>query len=193
MYNISYEAGCCNCKQSDGIRRLYSIINGDPELIKQKTEFEVMEKLELWRSRDGNLCEFCSSPAVNVFDVKINDYPLFNFDRLVNRCKSEKGYLLVVQITKKDRDIKMNIGGSPVFDMSFLKDAILKVFGSIHERPDYIYKPHDKGSFYICISGFPRQNGFDIKIERFDTLGISKYELDNALMELPAKYGISLL
>jgi hypothetical protein len=194
MIFISSLLGCRNCLQSDGIRHMYSLMDGDSDEYQEKTEFEVMTLLERWRAEDDKRCEFCGSSNVEVHEVEVSNYPLYDFDRLVERCKSEGEYLFMLNIDKRGSDISLRPGGSTKFHPDFLKDAILKIIDTINDRPNDNFVAQIKGNFFICVSG-----GFDffsdksfVRLERFRNSGLTRSELLSAIKPFATQVGISI-
>jgi hypothetical protein len=191
MIFISSLLGCRNCLQSDGIRHIYSIMDGDYNEFIEKTEFEVMTLLEHWRKEDGKSCEFCGSSNVEVHEVSVSNYPLYDFERFVERCKSGIEFLFMINIDKRGSEINMSPGGSSKFHPVFFNDAIRKVVDTINNRPDNNFQTQAKGNFFICLTG-----GFDyisdksfVRLERFRNSGLTRNELLNAIKPLTQQLG----
>jgi hypothetical protein len=194
MIFISSLLGCRNCLQSDGTSHLYSFMDGNSDEYQEKTEYEVMTLLERWRAEDDKRCEFCGSSNVEVHEVEVNNYPLYDFDRLAERCKSEGDYLFMINIDKRGSDITMRPGGNKEFHPDFLKDVILKIIDTINSRPNDNFVAQIKGNFFVCVSG-----GFDffsnksfVRLERFGISGLTKSELLSAIKSFAKQVGISV-
>ena len=84
MITVSFFLGCRECHSSDNIEHLYMLMDGDYEKYLKKTEFEVMTQIEQWREEENKKCDFCGSSNVEIFDVKINGTPLYNYEYLIN-------------------------------------------------------------------------------------------------------------
>jgi hypothetical protein len=191
MIFISSMLGCRDCLQSDGVRHTYSLMDGDYDEYIEKTEFEVMTLLEHWRKEDEKSCEFCDSSNVEVHEVAVSNYKLYDFERLVERCKSDNEFLFMLNIDKRGSEITMAPGGSSKFHPVFLNEAINKVIDTINDRPDHNFNSQVKGNFFICVTG-----GFDffseqslVRLERFRNSGLTRNELLNAIKPLTQQLG----
>lgn len=194
MINISSLLGCRNCQQSDGANHVYLLNGGNKQEYQVKTEFEVMTLIENWRIRDNKTCQFCGSSNVEVYEVEVEDYPLYNFNRLVEKSKSQGEFLFLLNFDKTGSEISMRPGGSRNFHSKFLNLAIQMVIETIKNRPEDNFIPQKNGNSFIGISG-----GFDFfdekpfaKLERFRSSGLTKKEMLSALKPFAQQAGISV-
>jgi len=176
---VSYSIGCRNCWQSDGIVHMYSLMGENFLVFKNKTEFEAMIEVENIRKRENEKCEFCGSSNVSVENIKVNDLPLYDFDRLVKECKSTDSQMLIINIDKRGANLTLKPGGSPKFTPFFLIKATFKIFEVLNDRPDGYFQPQNKGNFNTCVFG---SNDF-VRIERLATGGITKNEIINEIKQ----------
>lgn len=194
MIFISSLLGCRSCSKTDGIPLMYSLIDGNYDKYQKKTEFEVMKTFERWVAEDNRTCEFCGSSNIEILEVEVNDYKLYDFNRLVERCESESEYLLMFNIDKSDSNISIRTGGSTNLPKAFIRDTIIKLIETSQERPDTNFLGQTNGNFFVCTSG-----SFDlftnkslVKIERFRSSGVTRKELLSAITPLAQQVGISI-
>ena len=106
---IKYETGCRDCMATDGIPSIYSIFDDNPQNWISKAEYEVVKIIENWRERDQLCCTGCGSHNVEVTDVLIDGKPLYNFEKLSERCIPAN--LFMIDITKKMEIFMLNLAG----------------------------------------------------------------------------------
>jgi hypothetical protein len=194
MIIISYNLGCRNCLQSDGVRHITTLEGADLDEYRRKTEFEVMTQVENWRVEDGLTCKFCGSPNVEILDIHISDFPLYNYDNLVSKCKIKREYMLIINIVKDGSNIKLSHGGSEEIMVGFVESAIQKIISTINSRPTNQFTSQQKGNFFVCITG-----GYDIfddkanvRLERFKSFGLTQNEIFNEIRPLAEQVDISI-
>lgn len=187
MTQILYNIGCRNCLQSDGLFHTYNWVDGKQEEIKDKTEFEIMNLIEIWLLGVGQLCHNCGSSNVEVLDIEIDDYRLYDFEALDKKIIHKKESMLQFNIDKRAAKIKLTRGGSPELDTSFLKAAIIQIIDLLNQRTSYTYLSQIKGNFFICLTG---SNDKNIRIERLRYHGLTRSEIINALNPVAEKLGI---
>ena len=194
MISVSFLLGCRNCSQSDGITQIYSVIGEDSNEYLLKTEFEVRNLILQWRIRDDKRCVFCDSTNVEVHKVEVNRTPLYDFESIVARCKSRSEHLFMLNIDKRGEDFSLSPGGSSTqFPPNFLIGAVIKILKTIKDIPDDNFLTHDKGNFFICVSG-----GFDffsykarIRIEALRFSGIKREYILKAIEHFNKELEIS--
>lgn len=189
---ITYLVGCRNCLNGDSVRHQYLITDENDDEFRKKTEFEAISLIEIWRKEDKRNCVFCTSSNVEISDVAVNDYKLYDFDRLVMQCKITGEYMLIVNVNKRNSQISMQKGGSPELDQEFLKLAVSEIVNLIESKPEEQFKSHEKGNFHICITGGTifRRLGPKIRIETVSLVGIAKDEILKAIKPLMNEVGI---
>ncbi|MFA5782288.1 MAG: hypothetical protein WC868_08465, partial [Bacteroidales bacterium] len=193
MISISFNIGCRNCLKSDGIQRFYSLITEDKKKYQCKTEFEIMLIIEKWRAKDNKVCDFCGSTSVEVLDVKVDNFPLYDYDRIINRVIADYQFMLLINIDKRGSQIDLKLGGSQKFESNFLKAALLEIINTVWQRPGDNFIPQVKGNFFMAVSG-----SFDFlddtnhaKIERYNNAGITQNEILQAIKPFAEQTGIS--
>src|SRR5687767_4659645 len=121
MTPISFDKVCRFCLKTNGVRSIY-MVNGNLENQKKKTEFEFKETVEKWLKEDKKKCEFCDCPFIEVSNIEIGDYKLYDFDRLVNDCKQKDGELFLWNITKSSKNtVELKVGGKTAHDPLFIR------------------------------------------------------------------------
>ena len=145
MVTISSFLGCRNCFKSDGIGHMYFIKNVDLSDFQSKTEFEVMKQIEGFRNNDNEKCIFCGSTNVEVYDVEINDKPLYNYQKLITRSRLLNNFVLFIKIDKKNGITNFQIENGRNHSRSFLELALRSIIDTIAIRPDSHYFSKEKG------------------------------------------------
>ncbi|AEE51130.1 hypothetical protein [Haliscomenobacter hydrossis] len=194
MIFISYSLGCRNCLHGDGMRHMYSIIDEDEITYRNKTEFEVLRLIEKWRTEDKKNCSFCGSDNVEILDVEVNDHPLYDYEKLVERCFEEDEYMLQIDIEKQDNQTDMNLGGSPKLERSFLKSAIVEIVKTVRASPSGYFTPHHNGSFFICVTGASdvRNDKNITRVERFWSAGLTQEEILKSINPIAMQIGVKI-
>lgn len=194
MISITYNIGCRNCLQGDGITHRYSLTDGDEYTYKKKKEYEVMTLIEKWRKEDEHNCSFCGSANVEVLDVAVNDHPLYNENYLKQDYDDYGYYILMLNIDKAGSEIKLKPGGHNKFDTDFLKKAVTQIVTTIKNRQDEFFKIQTSGNFFICVNGGMNweYERIDVHIQRFRHAGLSKSEILNAIQPFANQIGISI-
>ena len=193
-----FNVGCRNCLNGEE-RQAYFLQNGEESIYKKKTEFEVKTLIEKWRKADKHICRFCNSDNVEVVDVSIANYRLYDFDRMVRECHYKKNNaisdesIFEINLDKTNSQIKVKIGGEKTVNKDFLKACFQKILDTISQFPDETFKNHSNGNFLISLSGgfnFNKQIE-EIQIQRCMSVGISRNEILKEVNLLEEKYGIS--
>jgi hypothetical protein len=126
-----------------------------------------------------------------VHEVTVSNHKLYEFEKLVERCKLNNEFLFMLNIDKRGSEITLSPGGSSNFHPVFLNDAINKVIYTINDRPDHNFLSQSKGNFFICVSGgidiFSEQSF--VRLERFRNSGLTRNELLNAIKPLTQQLG----
>lgn len=192
MVLISYNTGCRNCLQSDGMRKIYPLMDGDIDKIQTKTEFQIITEIEKFSEQNNITCDFCSSENVEVFDVEVNENKLYDYDKIVERCQEEDEFILQININKSGTNITLNPAGSLRFEKNFLKQAFIDIRKTIMNRPDNHFKIHENGVMLMCVTG--GNYIYDIpytRIETFRSVGLSKEQILNEIQKFKNHTGIS--
>lgn len=188
MSIISYEVGCRNCLNSDGIRHSY-INDFELQQYKDKTEYEVMIEIERFRLDVGLKCQFCGSKNMEVNDIEVGG-PLYDFNKLVSRSKITDEYMLLINIDKRGSELITERGGSRVLDDEFFAFALDKARNLVCSLSNEKFTPHSKGNLLICLTGVydNHEANFNIQIERFRICGLTKAEILNSFKEIFESY-----
>lgn len=185
---FSYKLGCRDCLKTDGVNRISIMADAEFEEYELMTENEVALLIEEWRENAGNECKFCGGINEEVLEVKIDDYFLYDFDRLVKECISKGGFMLNLSIDKSIFDITFNPGGSPYLPTYFVEEALIQLINKIETFPESKFIPKDIGNCFFCLSG----NG-EIKLQRFRSAGFSKKAIILCIKQFAnQKYAIDL-
>jgi hypothetical protein len=165
MISIFYEVGCRECLRHDGMKRMYTLMDGNFEKYQKKPEYEVVSLILKWIGEDRHTCPFCGSTNLEVHDVFIDDYRLFDFERLGKRT-AEYVMSMMINIDKRNTSIIPNVTKTVMFDANMLELAIKRVFDFVKSLPDNYFIAHSRGNFYIAVSASYLTNP-PITIERF--------------------------
>lgn len=193
-----YDIGCRYCFNGEE-NHSYLVQNGDISFYQKKTEFETKILIEKWRKEDGHFCKFCSSNNVEVLEVKVGDYPLYNFNRLVNECKHKKNNLISdesifeIRLDKTNSEIKVEIGGEQKINRDFLKKCLSEIIELINQSPIESFISHKEGDFFISLSGGLnfKTHVEDVKVQRCRRLGYGKEELLKCMNQVVINFGFS--
>lgn len=85
MVNIDYFLGCRNCLKGDPSRHSYVIYDVSEEEYLGKTEYELIEVVEDFRTSKDLNCPFCNSRNVEVTEIRVDGCILYDYEKIVNR------------------------------------------------------------------------------------------------------------
>jgi hypothetical protein len=176
------------------IHHMYNLTDGDFDEYKNKAEFEVMTLIEKWRLEEAQTCEMCGSPNVEVLQVQVNDYPLYDYDNLVERCRANHDYMIMFNIDKRGSDINLQHGGSQNIEKDFYEAAIQQIIDLLNYRPPNTFTPQIYGNFFICLIGgynFMEEKVI-IRLERFRSSGLTRDEILNAIRPFAKQIGVTI-
>ena len=200
MVNLEYNLGCRNCLNGDNSRTVFVLMDEDEGEYKKQTEYQVMKKIESLRANASRTCPNCGSSNVEVLEIGVNDYSLYNFNRLVQECKeknmseSNDENIFMLNMDKRNSQIKLNVGGTQQVHNDFLKKCLMTILDTINQRPADNFKSHQNGNFFICITGgfnFDKEEQI-VKVERFRNVGLNINEIINQIESLASTYKVSI-
>lgn len=181
MSTISFSIGCRNCLQADSEQHVYLLDSSKVNDYINKTEYEVMTKIETWRKMDHKTCNYCGSESIEIMEIQVDDYPLYDFHNLVERSKLTEEEMIIFNIDKSGPKIELTLGGSNKINKSFFRAGLSKIINTINLQSDSNFIPHSKGNFLICITGtyiiINNSYSFHLQIERFRHQGLLKKEI----------------
>lgn len=188
MLTISYNSGCRNCFKSDNIRHQHLLMDADENLYKQKTEFAVVQEIEKWMMENEHHCQFCRMNNLEIMDLEVNDYPLYDYDRLVEECMIKEYFMLLITIEKKDYQPKLKRGGSKFQGINFLANAFKTIQATVENRPIDVFMFQRKSNghcFFSIIGGLNHETGEqEVILHRFRHAGFSKEEILSSINTL---------
>ena len=191
MVFISSTIGCRNCLQSDGLENIYPLMDGDPRVYKEKTEFEVMNLIEKWNADQGKSCNSCGSTSLEVLDVKIDDYPLYEFKRVGERQERIGLTLFMLNIDKINSEIKIRPGGSAKIQKELFDASVDKMIEIVNNRPDSDFIKHSRGNFLMCLSGLWNMASITpnamLFIERYRSHGLTRSEIISTIQNFASE------
>jgi len=151
----------------------------DQTLTDFKAQFWIYKTLK-WQCECIHNGIQCNSNNAQIVDLKIYEEKLYDFNRLVNRCKTNNEYMLSFWIEDIGSRIELRPGGSQHLSATFYRNSIKKIIEFINKNSfifneKLITSPDNKelrGIFSICVTG-----KVSPKIETFHTRGFTKNEL----------------
>lgn len=144
----------------------------------EKSEFEVVELIEVWNKEDNKCCPYCGSDNIEFFNVQLNEYELFNYSKFTNLIDNNNNFYLIYQVDKKNNNLGFHTEMSKSYDSKFISSAIKKIVKIVNSSPVHKFIPNSNGHFYIFISAYKNnKNKYIFKIERFINYGISREEI----------------
>jgi hypothetical protein len=159
------------------------------------TEYEGMNIVEEVRRENDITCQFCNSDNVEVFDISVDNYRLYDYERLADTYSfGELHSFFMINIDKEGNTIELSTGGNLNLRAEFLEEALKKMLIIVRERPIDNFKLHQKGNFLMCVSGgydFDK-NRYIIQVEKFRTVGLSIREITKGIESLALKYNIEI-
>ena len=201
MITFSYLLGCRNCLNGSDHRHLYVLLNGNEREYQRLTEYDAMNKVENWRQEKNLTCDVCNSTNVEIMDIEVNDYPLYDFNRIARRCElsnkseSKDENMFMLNIDKRNLRLVHDTGGSPSFHKDFLQKCLSEMIDTVKNRPDTNFRVHQNGNFFMCFTG-----GFDfnqgkqiVKLEKFRNAGLSREEIIGVIKALAARKNITII
>jgi hypothetical protein len=192
MINISYILGCRSCNQSDGIRTSY-LLRGENNVnnLKSSREFELVKIIEGWRKEDDKTCIFCNSKNVEVYDVEVDGYRLYDFERLSQQLEQRAEDLLILHYQKRNNVTSLSTGGNEPFHRLFLQKSISLIEETVRNSLFNNMEIKSNGHFRVAFSGgFDFINGVaNSKIERIQYSGFSFQEINNEINKLKRDFG----
>lgn len=157
---------------SDGVEHsLAHSINSDDysktvKMIKRNGEYDEMIKLESYFKNINRTCISCDSDNLEYYDLKIDDWKLYDFDRLCREYPC--GNLFQYTLQKKSNNISIKTGGSSLFHKEVFNESIDQTIQLIEQRESCDFIENDNGYFTIVLGG---ELGF-IEIEETKTIEV---------------------
>jgi len=171
--------------KSDYITHFVTVRENTSSLMKEKTEYELAKDLESLRKENKNVCEFCNSQNVEVLNVEVDDYLLFDYERLKEKCVEDGIFIISINIDKKDGKKIIKFDGEYDYDTEFILKAIQKSTNEINLISETNFISHTFGNFYVCLVG----NSDECKIESLRYSGFEKTEIIEGLEKVFIRYG----
>ncbi len=185
---IRYDTGCRICMQSTGISTVIHRIGDNAEEWKAKPEFKVMQEIELWRKSDEVRCENCGAEEVEVFNVYVDSYPLYDFDRLARRCDVDD--LFMIDITKKNGQTVLKQGGNRYPSREFVLSCMDRMIEQVNSTKVTCFKEYHRGRFFMCFLGLHdwENETFQAIPQRFVTHGLTRHEIISEIIAFKNQY-----
>jgi hypothetical protein len=169
---------------SPEFRSFYFLPDEDVESWKSFTEFHVMNEIEKWRERDGHTCDTCGSSFVEVLDIEVDSYPLYNFDRLAEECMPVFNELFMIDVIKRNGEINLTTGGISRPMRELVVFCLKTMIEYVDEHlPDSYFKEHHRGRFFMCFIGSQSKQGLRLIPQKFILHGLACDEIVSILNE----------
>ncbi|SFZ95222.1 hypothetical protein SAMN05428642_1174 [Flaviramulus basaltis] len=186
MTRLIFRRACKNCNQGIDIDNSITDWENDLEYYKKLTDYEISKSLEKTMKNNGADCEFCDANNWDIWDLKVDDYQMYDLIKLNNKYAKKGSHLLLFHFPKRE-----NLGHHTIYRTdpnpnSFIenigfesrcKTEIKKIIESI---PSSQCLNHSDGELYFCFSG----NETEIKLEIFRHIGFTKEDLINITNQL---------
>lgn len=174
MSNVIYNATCRNCSKINGAIGMI-MVNGSVENYLKMTEYEFQPILEKWLRDMESTCHFCNSSNIYGENVKIDNIPLYDFQKIVDKLNNNplSNNFLIFSLQKSGGKITQEIGGKGINDISFFQSSWPKIIDLINEMPSNNFKDNTEGHFVIALTG----NSGEIEIQSLKNCGFESYEL----------------
>lgn len=200
---FSYHRGCPVCLYGDAPAIRNYILQGDNESkYNSQPEYQVQKLIEGWLEEDGTrICPNCSSPDINLFDLKVNQHPLYDFDALTSRCEvmnrseSNDEHLFFMNVYKNGHKLKHDVYFSPGVHRGFIEESVNIWAEEIHLLPERRSISHPNGQLFIATTGgfnFKNGVGYRAQIERLIALGFSKNQVIDIIVDFARNYKLTV-
>lgn len=177
-YNrITCGIGCRSCFQRDSLRTSYTINGSTEEDLKSLTEYKMIKMIETWRKNDGIVCDNCSSPNMEVDKIEVNNYRLYDYNRIYKECVLNKQNVIEIHMSKENSYIEMHPKGNPNPGKEFLLNAIAVISQTLNQLSDNYFEGHNNGHFTICAKEKVGSSQSNISIETLCHAGFKKEEI----------------
>lgn len=177
-YNsITCGIGCRSCFQRDSMRTSYTINGSTEEELKSLSEYKMMKMIENWRKDDNIVCDNCSSPNMEVDSIEVNNYKLYDYNRIYKECALNKQNIIQIEMFKKNSYVEMQPKGNPNPGKDFLLNAITFISQTLNQLSDDYFEGHDNAHFIICAKEKVGASQSYISIETLSHAGFKKEEI----------------
>jgi hypothetical protein len=155
-------------------RGMLSITGSDIEEYYDKTEFELMQEVDSYDLKVR--CLFCNSNNLQLSYFKVEDYELFNFEKV---SKDQNLHFFALKIEKLYDEFQAEISGKQVEEIHFLISCLRDSFNRLYTIPDEKFVIHYAGYFTILYTGKEdlKKGEYNLKIERLIHYGFSREQL----------------
>jgi len=185
VYFVEYNPSCRDCGVIDRISHLIQFISTDIEYddYKSMTEYEFSVILEE-RLINFSPCRNCGSSNLSAQNIKIGDYKIYDFDKMIEVLKAENHItnLLILDLQKNYGEIELKVAGKSRNESDFISECMVKVNLLLNESPSrkFVLNRTD-GNFQIVISGINIEGKHKLRIHRIINYGFSKEEIRSNL------------
>ncbi len=183
-HEISFDTVCRNCLSTLEIRSVYSLMcdsENDINRYKEMTEYDLMILIEKWRDRDGHKCEFCNSSNVMVYNLKVDDYEIYNVNRNIQKCEESNFLMLQFRFQKNGNGIELIPSGSPEINGLIFRYCSNEIYKFLLNSSGKYFKYNslDVGGTHIemMIKNDVKNSEIETKIEVFRSTGMSKEQV----------------
>ena len=122
-------------------------------------------------------CQFCNAQNMEIFDVRVGDYLLYDFERIVNRKTNFDEEMLILGISKNNYIYNTEFGGKELLSTQFINDVLIASIELIEDLDSEKCVQHDKGFFCVAFTGVWNGNICLLRLERFLYHGLTTEEI----------------
>lgn len=119
MSTISTKVGCRKCLRTDGIPTMLFVSSELGVKLKKQTEIHVAKYVKD-NFAGSVICPFCNSSNLEFFDIEIDGFVMYDFDRIQRLCSTKGFKLFTININKVEDSFEVNFGG----DLFISKEAV---------------------------------------------------------------------
>lgn len=156
------------------------MLKGDVEKYKIKTEYEVSKIVEKWLRDDRKKCQRCGSPFLEASNIKIEDYSLFDYDKLSSNCIEKNDELFVWTIRKIFPTVTFDRAGKVAQEPVFVRECFSMLINLVEQSTEDKFIFNERmGDLFICFTGKYEfdKDSFNPIIERFYSTGLRNDEV----------------
>ncbi len=190
MY-ITHSIVCRNCLHQVNVNYIFKIDDMDLGDYKKLTDYYLMKRLITGYQNNGFKCKNCNSNNIQPMNLRVDDYFLYDYDRIGKRIKGTDEQMYVLSLSKKDNIITPKIGGRENgVSAQFLSHMIFELYKIIEQTDEASFVRHQMGNFFVCFTGYYDHDTWNVglRLERLYYFGFSKIELLEFLEKRKKEY-----
>lgn len=152
---IEFSIGCRHCRETDGKRWQFQYQDEEGQLpLAGRADFGLMRMVEVMAQDLGQVCPFCGSAELEIFDMELNGQLVFNFDQMSERVIAQGLAVCALDFSRdiSQPGVQLHVG-PPAAPHAFLVMALDEMAARVRERPAYDFAAEAGGTFYFCVVG----------------------------------------